>query len=180
MYKIIVVLQYIYCCIVVDGGWGKWSEWFLCLVICGNGIKNRYRYCNNFVLDNGGLDCLGIVIDYIVCVMDECRGKRLIIIYRMFFIFCLVYIYVFRYLLFFLVCGNLIVIEYVILLCENDIKNINCIIFCEEGYDFDYFIKFYYECGEVIYQFWDFKILDNLDGKFLQCISIYNYVYIIF
>lgn len=179
MHKTIVVLQYIYCRIAVDGGWGKWSEWSPCSVTCGNGTKNRHRYCNNHAPDNGGLDCPGIATDHTVCAMDECRGKRLTIIHRMFFIFCLAYIHVFRYLLFFPVCGNLTVTEHVILSCENDTKNINCTISCEEGYDFDHFIKPYYECGEVTYQLWDFKTSDNPDGKLPQCTSTYNYVYII-
>lgn len=64
-----------------------------------------------------------------------------------------------------LVCGNLIVIDYVILICENILDDINCIIFCEKGYGFDYIIKFFYLCGEFIYYVWDFKIFDNFDGK---------------
>lgn len=124
----------------VDGGWGKWSEWSPCSVTCGNGTKNRHRYCNNPAPDNGGLDCPGIATDHTVCAMDECR-----------------------------VCGNLTVTEHVILSCENDTKNINCTISCEEGYDFDHFIKPYYECGEVTYMLWDFKTSDNPDGKLPQC-----------
>lgn len=178
MHKTIVVLQYIYCRIAVDGGWGKWSEWSPCSVTCGNGTKNRHRYCNNPAPDNGGLDCPGIATDHTVCAMDECRGKRLTIIHRMFFIFCLAYIHVFRYLLFFPVCGNLTVTEHVILSCENDTKNINCTISCEEGYDFDHFIKPYYECGEVTYMLWDFKTSDNPDGKLPQCTSTYDNVYL--
>lgn len=125
---------------MVDGGWGKWSEWSPCSVTCGNGTKRRHRFCNNPAPDNGGLDCPGSATDHTVCTMDECR-----------------------------VCSNITVTEHVLLSCENDSNNINCTISCEEGYDFDHSVKPFYVCGEITYQLWDFKTLDNPYGKLPQC-----------
>lgn len=53
---------------VVDGFWGEWGEWFFCFVICGNGIQQRWRVCNDFVFDNGGLECLDNGIDSRFCI----------------------------------------------------------------------------------------------------------------
>lgn len=125
---------------MVNGGWGKWSEWSQCSVTCEKGTKSRHRFCNNPAPDNGGLDCPGNATDHTICTMDKCR-----------------------------VCGNITVTEHVILSCNNDTDNINCTISCEEGYDFDHSIKPYYVCGEVTYHLWDFKTSDNPDGKLPQC-----------
>lgn len=125
---------------MVDGGWGKWSEWSPCSVPCGNGTKRRHRFCNNPAPDNGGLECPGNATDRTICTMDECR-----------------------------VCSNITVTEHVLLSCENDSNNINCTISCEEGYDFDHSIKPFYVCGEITYHLWDFQTLDNPSGKLPQC-----------
>lgn len=43
----------------IDGGWGEWSNWTDCSKTCGNGIKSRYRYCNNPPSQHGGKHCSG-------------------------------------------------------------------------------------------------------------------------
>lgn len=74
------------------------------------------------------------------------------------------------------VCGNLTITEHVLLSCDNNKKNINCTISCEEGYDFDHSIKPFYVCGDITYHLWDFKTLDNPDGKLPQCTGTIHYM----
>lgn len=63
-------------------------------------------------------------------------------------------------------------------MCNNDIENMNCIIECVDGYDFDYEIKLYFMCGKNMFYFWDFQIDDNLDGKMFVCLGIKLFVII--
>lgn len=74
---------------------------------------------------------------------------------------------------FFAVCSNITVTEHVLLSCQNDSNNINCTISCEDGYAFDHSVKPFYVCGESTYYLWDFKTLDNPNGKLPQCTGTY-------
>lgn len=80
--KLFNVIQFInFILFVVDGFWGEWGEWFFCFVICGNGIQQRWRVCNDLVFDNGGLECLDNSIDSRFCILDSCFGKVNIVIF---------------------------------------------------------------------------------------------------
>ena len=63
----------------MDGSWGKWGDWDLCSVTCGDGIQLRRRSCLNQAF--GGADC---PIDYLtmngateekLCNLMECPGN---------------------------------------------------------------------------------------------------------
>lgn len=43
----------------IDGGWGEWSNWTECSKTCSEGIKSRYRNCNNPPSQHGGKQCSG-------------------------------------------------------------------------------------------------------------------------
>ncbi|XP_067685279.1 SCO-spondin-like [Haliotis asinina] len=52
-----------YVTVIVDGGWGAWTEWVgSCTVTCGNNItvqRKRNRTCDNPTPASGGNDCAG-------------------------------------------------------------------------------------------------------------------------
>lgn len=73
----------------------------------------------------------------------------------------------------FVVCGNLSVTDNVIISCKTDSMDTNCTLSCEDGYEFDHSVKPFYLCGDSTYQYWDFKTVDNPEGKLPQCIGIY-------
>ena len=43
---------------IVDGGWGEWSDWDECPVTCGGGDQGRTRACDNPAPEVGGADCV--------------------------------------------------------------------------------------------------------------------------
>ena len=43
--------------ILVDGGWGDWTEWEECAVSCGGADQGRFRVCDNPTPQFGGDDC---------------------------------------------------------------------------------------------------------------------------
>ena len=51
----------------IDGGWGMWSAWPLCLVTCGSEIITRSRKCNTPAPQYGGAMCVGLDMDEKVC-----------------------------------------------------------------------------------------------------------------
>ena len=51
----------------IHGGWGKWSEYSVCSVKCGEGFQERIRICNNPIPQYGGQDCPGKAIEKIKC-----------------------------------------------------------------------------------------------------------------
>ena len=44
-------------CLVVNGGWGVWSDWGDCPVSCGGSENSRTRLCDNPAPANGGVEC---------------------------------------------------------------------------------------------------------------------------
>ena len=64
---------------LVDGGYGKWSEWTSCLGDCGNGYKSRSRQCNNPTPAFGGRPCaeagLGEAYERTSCRKNPCPGR---------------------------------------------------------------------------------------------------------
>ena len=57
---------------VVNGGWNSWLNWNSCNVICGGGISNRTRNCNNPSPSNGGTRCFGDSVESRVCNTNCC------------------------------------------------------------------------------------------------------------
>ncbi|KAL4235872.1 Hemicentin-1 [Mactra antiquata] len=57
---------------VVDGGWGAWSEWSACKETCGNTIRTRSRNCDDPIPAGGGLDCIGDKQQYDNCTLSPC------------------------------------------------------------------------------------------------------------
>lgn len=40
--------------VIVDGSYNDWLVWIMCLMLCGGGVKFRYRNCINLVFMYGG------------------------------------------------------------------------------------------------------------------------------
>ena len=43
--------------ILVNGGWGEWTEWGECSATCGSADQGRTRACDNPAKQYGGADC---------------------------------------------------------------------------------------------------------------------------
>ena len=56
----------------VDGGWGQWSGFGECTVLCGGGIRTRTRECDDPSNANGGLECVGESINFENCNQQSC------------------------------------------------------------------------------------------------------------
>lgn len=70
----------------------------------------------------------------------------------------------------FLVCSVFEVFDNGILNCIGSLYiGFNCIIVCNSGFSFDRGVKFYYECGLIMFFLWDFNFDDNLNGDLLMC-----------
>lgn len=59
----------------VNGGWSEWSEFSVCYPDCGNGLKARFRKCNNPPPSNGGLPCSGNNVEVEECSLGDCVSK---------------------------------------------------------------------------------------------------------
>ncbi|RDD36819.1 SCO-spondin, partial [Trichoplax sp. H2] len=66
----------------VDGNWTRWTDWGVCSVTCGTGIRRRYRTCENPQPKNGGKICGGHSVETGVCKMAECPGSSTDTCYR--------------------------------------------------------------------------------------------------
>ena len=66
--------------VVVDGGWGDWSEFTACSASCGNGSIQRTRNCDKPAPQNNGSDCQGAGIETNVCTETACQGMFTVII----------------------------------------------------------------------------------------------------
>ncbi|XP_050404334.2 uncharacterized protein LOC126820417 isoform X1 [Patella vulgata] len=78
---------------LVNGGWSKWS-YTSCSVTCGQGIRTRFRHCNNPTPTNGGAYCEGHVSDAINCNQQKCPGTRVNILPWILFGVCLLVVIV--------------------------------------------------------------------------------------
>ena len=65
--------------ILVDGGYGSWSNWTQCSVTCGVGHRTRHRECDSPEPQFGGLNCveagLGPENETVSCDMGSCAGE---------------------------------------------------------------------------------------------------------
>ena len=57
----------------VDGHWGRWSDWRPCDAKCDDGIRTRFRNCDNPTPMHGGKYCVGKEFDKDVCVINRCH-----------------------------------------------------------------------------------------------------------
>ncbi|XP_013398464.1 coadhesin-like [Lingula anatina] len=56
----------------INGGFTNWSSWGTCNVTCGGGSQSRTRTCTNPVPQNGGADCVGIILELQQCNTQGC------------------------------------------------------------------------------------------------------------
>ncbi|XP_077571540.1 hemicentin-1 [Stigmatopora nigra] len=59
----------------INGGYSNWQDWGPCSSLCGQGIQERIRLCNNPEPSNGGLSCTGPSIDSRKCQAGLCPGE---------------------------------------------------------------------------------------------------------
>ena len=61
---------------IVNGGYGKWSNFTSCTKSCGGGVQYRNRSCNKPVPMYGGNNCslLGNASESRACNTDPCPG----------------------------------------------------------------------------------------------------------
>ncbi|KAK3707207.1 hypothetical protein QZH41_019560 [Actinostola sp. cb2023] len=58
----------------VHGGWSSWSNFGLCSMNCGQGIKIRARACNQPRPRHNGLPCKGMTMGIAFCTIKACTG----------------------------------------------------------------------------------------------------------
>ncbi|XP_053396764.1 SCO-spondin-like isoform X2 [Mercenaria mercenaria] len=56
----------------VNGNWGLWSPWSICVITCGSGIISRIRACNNPSPSPEGAECPGESTEDKSCDKDPC------------------------------------------------------------------------------------------------------------
>lgn len=60
----------------IDGHWGRWSDWGSCSKTCNDGIRKRFRRCDNPSPTHGGKDCQGYERGQEMCILKRCHlGK---------------------------------------------------------------------------------------------------------
>ncbi len=59
------------------GNWSDWGSWSDCSVSCGEGVKTRWRSCNNPAPLNGGKQCIGDRVQHIPCRLPSCTGESI-------------------------------------------------------------------------------------------------------
>ena len=67
--------------ILVDGGWGEWSQWSKCNAKCPtkNGKQVKTRKCDNPVQENGGDNCVGKNKEEKSCKIKCCKSSSILI-----------------------------------------------------------------------------------------------------
>ena len=59
----------------MDGGFNQWSSFTPCSKTCGNGLKSRYRLCNNPVPQGStARNCTGAYNEVKHCRLATCEG----------------------------------------------------------------------------------------------------------
>ena len=61
--------------VLVNGGWGSWSEWAECTASCDGGTTNRNRSCDSPPPSKGGEDCRGAAVEMKVCNDHPCPSE---------------------------------------------------------------------------------------------------------
>ena len=63
--------------LIVNGGYGNWSNFTECTKSCGIGVQYRNRSCDKPVPMHGGRNCiiLGNATESATCNKDPCPGK---------------------------------------------------------------------------------------------------------
>ena len=64
--------------VIVDGGWGEWSDWSTCPVTCGGADQIRNRTCDTPKPLYGGDNCTvdgSTDKDTQICNEQKCPGK---------------------------------------------------------------------------------------------------------
>ena len=70
-----ILIQLIFFCFTVSGGWSSWSSWSSCNGPCGHGIKKRSRVCDNpMTLHGSQTQCPGQSTQTKKCD-SECIGE---------------------------------------------------------------------------------------------------------
>ncbi|KAL3870955.1 hypothetical protein ACJMK2_038980 [Sinanodonta woodiana] len=128
---------------MVDGQWGAWSNWSECSLTCDLGVRTRTRLCDRPTPDNGGLSCFGEGLEAEPCNETTCP-----------------------------VCPEISPPANGSISCNNDTRNINCTVQCEEGYQFDIEPLDFYLCGEDTAHEWNFQTEDNPNRRLPKCTAI--------
>uniref|UniRef100_A0A8C2UJN2 Hemicentin-1 n=1 Tax=Coturnix japonica TaxID=93934 RepID=A0A8C2UJN2_COTJA len=63
-------------CFLVDGNWSEWGLWEECSKSCGQGNRTRTRTCSNPPAQHNGKPCSGSAVDFIMCNVGFCPGRR--------------------------------------------------------------------------------------------------------
>lgn len=61
------------CPVPVDGHWGRWSDWRPCSKTCNDGVRTRFRKCNNPLPGQGGKYCVGSSTGEEPCILKRCH-----------------------------------------------------------------------------------------------------------
>ena len=76
---IVAIYVYIYTYrlfVIVNGTWGVWRAWSTCSKTCNNGMRTRYRLCDNPAPAHGGADCQGNKNETTSCFIIPCPGMN--------------------------------------------------------------------------------------------------------
>ena len=66
--------------------WGKWSNWTACSLSCGEGIRQRFRECDNPPPAYGKPGCQGPAVQSETCENTPCPGMLILIIWLVYII----------------------------------------------------------------------------------------------
>ncbi|XP_027060312.1 uncharacterized protein LOC113686839 isoform X1 [Pocillopora damicornis] len=60
----------------IDGHWGRWSDWGSCSKTCNDGIRKRFRRCDNPSPAHGGKNCQGYERGQEMCILKRCHLEK--------------------------------------------------------------------------------------------------------